>query len=178
AGAFPLIRVEAGDWLAELRPLERVDPGRVVGGLSDAESLRRDPDPTAVEGRHRDPEALALLVQKPVSSDCRTLDDNVVRDRGVESELLLVPRHPDVIAVEDEGADPGGTDNLGIGAREEQNGAGVALVRDPLLGAGDSPAVAVRLRACAKRSGVGARLGFREGERPEVLSTRKRRDEP
>ena len=67
--------------LAERLPLLRVRARDVVRGLRDAERLRRDPDPAAVERRHRDAEALVLLVQQAVALDVRALDDDVVRRR-------------------------------------------------------------------------------------------------
>ena len=116
-------------------------------------------------------------MQKPIALDGRALDDDVVRDRRVETELLFVPGDANVLAVEDESADPAGPRRLGVGPGEEKNGAGVARVRDPLLRAGDAPASAVRLGAGAKRAGI--RAGFRLGqcERAQVLAARERRDE-
>ena len=60
------------------RRSHRVLAGDVVGGLRDAERLRGDADPAAVERRHRDAEAAVLLVQEPVALDVRALDDDVV----------------------------------------------------------------------------------------------------
>src|SRR5207247_9755639 len=101
--------------LSELPPLERVRAGRVVRGLRDSEGLSGDADPPPVERRHRDPEPLALLVQEPVALDDRALDDDVVRARGVQSEFLLAPGPPDLIAAEDAGADTAGPRRLGVG---------------------------------------------------------------
>ena len=67
--------------LAELAALQRVVARRVVGGLGDAERLRRDADAAAVERRHRHREAVALLVQQAVATDLRALDDDVVGRR-------------------------------------------------------------------------------------------------
>ena len=90
--------------LAERVALLRVLARDVVRGLRDADRLRGDPDPPAVERRHRDAEALALLVQEAVAADERALDDDVVRRRRVEAELLLVARDAHVLGVEDERA--------------------------------------------------------------------------
>ena len=159
--------------MALLRVLAR----DVVGGLRDAERLRGDPDAAAVERLHRDAEALALLVQQPVAADERALDHDVVRHRRVEAELLLVARDAHVLGVEDERADAARARRLRVGAREEQERAGVAAVRDPLLRAGDPPAVAVGLGARPQRAGVGAGLGLGQRERAEMLAARERRHE-
>ena len=147
--------------LAEGLPLLRVLAGDVVGGLGDPDRLRGDPDPAAVEGLHRDAEALVLLVQQPVPVDERAFDDEVVRRRRVEPELLLVARDADVVGVEDEGADAArARRSESVRAKREER-ARVAAVRDPLLRAGDPPAVAVGLGARAQRAGVGAGLRAR-----------------
>src|SRR6266516_358521 len=107
----------------------------------------------------------------------RALDDDVVRDQGVQSERILIPGHPDVIAVEDEGADTAGHRRLGIGPSEQEKGARVARVRDPLLRARDAPAAARRLGAGPERAGIGTSLGLGQRERSEVLAARERWDE-
>ena len=133
----------------------------------------RPPSSVAIATR----EALVLLVQEAVALDVRALDDDVVRHRRVEAELLLVARHAHVVGVEDERGDAARARRRLVRAREEQERAGVRAVRDPLLRAGDRPAVAVRLRARAQRAGVGAGLGFRQRERADELAARERRHE-
>ena len=54
----------------------------------------------------------------------------------------------------------------------------MAPVRDPLLGAAQSPAVAVRHRPGAERAGIGPRARLRECERAEHPSRRELRHEP
>ena len=132
-GELPLDRLEVRDALTERVALLRVLARDVVGRLRDAERLRGDTDPAAVERRHRDGEALVLLVQEAVALDVRALDDDVVRRRRVETELLLVARHANVIGVEDEGGHASRAVGRFVGAGEEKKGAGVAAVRDPLL---------------------------------------------
>ena len=116
-------------------------------------------------------------MQEPVAFDDHAVDDDVVGDRRVESELFLVPCHADVIAVENESAHPPGARRLGVGAREQKNRPGVARVRDPLFRPGDAPAIAIRLGAGPERTGIRTCLGFGQRERAQVLPPRERRDE-
>src|SRR5581483_342022 len=127
--------------------------------------------------RHGDAEAVALLVEQPVAADERVLDDDVVRGRGVEAELLLVTRDAHVLGVEHERAHAARAGRAPVGAREEEERARMARVRDPLLRAGDAPAVAVRLGARPQSPRVRARLGLGERERTEVLAACERRHE-
>ena len=120
---------------------------------------------------------MVLLVQQAVSLDVRAFDHDVVRHRGVESELLLVASDADVLRVEDERTDPACSRRVLVGARKEQERPGVAAVRDPLLRAGDRPPVGISLGLRAQRARVGAGLRLREREGAEVLTARKRRDE-
>src|SRR5581483_8120496 len=91
--------------------------------------------------------------------------------RRVQPELLLVARHAHVVGVEDERAHAARARRVEVGAREGEERPGVAAVRDPLLRAGDAPAVVVRLGARAQRARVGARLRLGQRERAEVLAT-------
>ena len=139
--------------LPELLALERVAPRGVECGLRDPDGLRRDPDPPAVEGRHRDDEALALLVEHAVAVDERAVETQVGRRGRVEPELLLLARHLHVLGVEQEGGDAARALGVRVGPREEQEGRRVAAVRAPLLRAADPPgAVAVRARPSSAAS--------------------------
>ena len=129
--------------LSELLALEGVRARGVERCLRDADRLCGDPDPPAVERRHRDGEALPLLVQEPVGVDVDVVEAEVRRRGRVEPELLLLARHLDVVGVEDERGDAAGAVRRRIRAREEQERRGVAAVRAPLLRAVDAPAVAV-----------------------------------
>src|SRR5436190_18982801 len=62
-GELPLDRLEVGDSLPELAPLEGVLPRDVVRRLRDPDRLSGDPDPAAVERRHRDGKAPSRLSQ-------------------------------------------------------------------------------------------------------------------
>ena len=132
----------------------------------------------AVERRHRDAKAAALLVQEPVPLDVHVLQHEIRRRRGVEPELLLLAGDGDVPAVENEAGDSSRTRRFRVRAREEHERPGTRPVRDPLLRAVQLPSVLRRLRRRSQRAGIraGSRLG--EGERADLLSTRQRRDEP
>ena len=64
-----------------------------------------------------------------------------------------------------------------VGAREEEEHAGMGPVRDPLLRAGDPPAVLRRLGASPQRRCVGARAPVPSARRRRGLAAGKRRDE-
>ncbi len=169
-GQLPLDRLEVGDPLAELLALQRVGARRVVGGLRDAERLRRDPDPPAVERRHRDREALPLVVQHAVAVDERVLDRDRVRHRRVEAELLLAAGHADVLRIEDERRDAARARRVRVGAREQEKRPRVLGGGDELLRARDPPAVTV---LASPTSGAS-----RHPNPPRSRSARTRRSAP
>ena len=165
--------------LAERLALERVREGRVVGGLGDPHRLRGDPDPPAVEGRHRDPEAAVLLAEQAVATDAGVVEADVGRRGRVEAELLLLARDLDVAAVDEEGADAARPLRGRVGAGEDEERAGVAAVRDPLLRAAQPPAVAVRDRSACGASPRPSRRRARSARRrrargPDARSGTKR----
>src|SRR5205814_5451911 len=73
------------------------------------------------------------------------------------SELLLLAGHLDVGRVQHERGDAARPGRVRIGAREEDERAGVRAVRDPLLGAGDAPAVRL-LHRCGAQDRKSTRL--------------------
>ena len=151
-GELLLDRLEVRDAMAERTPLQRVFPRDVVGGLGDPERLRRNADAAAVQRGHRHPEAAVLFVEQTIAAHTCAFDDDVVRHRGVQSQLLLVPRHAHVLGVEDERAHSARSLGVRVGAREQEKRSGMTAVRDPLLRAVEHPAVAVRLRPRAERT--------------------------
>ena len=158
-------------------PFERVCTRYLVGGLRDPERLRGDADAAAVERRHGDTETAVLFVQEPVALDVRALDHDVVGDRRVEAELLLVARDPHMIRIEDERAHAARPGGALVGARKGQERPRVTAVRDPLLRAGDRPAVTGGLGLRAQRARIRAGFGLGEREGAEMLPARERRDE-
>ena len=164
--------------LPERLPLLRVFARDVVRGLRDAERLRGDADAAAVERRHRDGEALVLLVQEAVALDVRALDDDVVRRRRVEAELLLVARHANVVGVEDERGDTARSGGRFVRAREEQERARRSA---PFVIHCFAPVIVQPspLGCCARsqRACVGAGFGLGQRERADQLAARERRHE-
>ncbi len=117
-------------------------------------------------------------MQQPVTPDEDVLEADVRGRGGVEAELLLLAGHLDLAAVEEEGADAARSGLVRVGAGEDEERAGVAAVRDPLLGAGQPPAVAVGHRGRAQGAGIRARLGLGQRERAEHLAGSELGDEP
>jgi hypothetical protein len=66
-GELELDRLEIAILLPNCRPLGGVAARDVVGRLRDADSLRGDTDPAAVQGRHRDGEPAVFLVQQAIA---------------------------------------------------------------------------------------------------------------
>ena len=106
-------------------------------------------------------------MQEPVlSHECLVEADIGGRGR-VEAELLLLARHLDVGAVDDERADTPRPRRRRVRAGEDDERAGVAAVRDPLLRAAQLPAGAVGDSLGAQRSGVRSGIGLGECEGPD-----------
>src|SRR5580765_1233910 len=91
--------------LAALGVLERV-AGRA---LCEAEALRADARPGAVEDAHRDPEALAFLAEQVVGRDAAVVEEDLAGGRALDPHLRLDP--PDLearrVRLDHEGRDPG-----------------------------------------------------------------------
>ena len=122
-----LDRLELADAVAELAPLERVLARGVVGRLGDAERLRGDADAAAVERRHRDAEAAALLVQEPVAARRATPSTTmsfVTEELRPSFSSVRVTRiwSPSSTNAET----PRAVVRLRVGAREQEHRAGVA----------------------------------------------------
>src|SRR4051794_11373076 len=102
--------------LAALRVLERV----VGRALSEAEALRADAGPRAVEDPHRDAEALALLAEQVGGRDAAVVEEDLAGGRALDPHLRLDPADLEARRV---GLDHEGRDarvaGLGIGLRED-----------------------------------------------------------
>ncbi len=169
--------LEVGDAAAERPALLRILARHVVRRLRYPQRLGADADAAAVQGRHRDAEPSAFLVEQAIGPDPHALHDDVVGDRRVQPELLLVAGDAYVLGVEHEGGDASSARRLRVGAREEEERACIAAVGDPLLGAGDRPAVLAGIGTRAQRSGVRAGFGLGEREGSQVLAPREWRHE-
>ena len=88
-GELELDRLEGVDRLAELPALARVG-GRVVGrALGDAQRLRGDAEPRAVERGHRDLEAPVDLADEVLRGDADVVEDRLAGRRAADAELVL-----------------------------------------------------------------------------------------
>ena len=111
---------------------------------ADADGHRRDAGTGAVEGHHRQFEALVFLAEQVLGRDLDFVEGD---GRGVGRPLahlvlLLVDADPGEVGVDDEGADPAVT-GLGVGLGVDREVVGVGAVGDEALGAADDVLVAL-----------------------------------
>src|SRR3954465_11711308 len=148
--------------LAALRVLERV----VGRALSEAEALRADAGPRAVEDPHRDPEALALLAEQVVGADAAVVEEDLAGRRALDPHLRLDPADLEArrVGLDDEGRDAR-VAGLRVGLGEDDVDVCDARVGDEAFAAVQHVLVALapRLGAHRRRVGAGARLGQRVG---------------
>ena len=155
--------------MGEQRLAHRLAPRRVVHrevdrALAHADRLRGDRRPRAVEGHHRDLEAVALA---PSRFSCGTSTSSNFGAPSFQPGIPIV-RSGSALSP---GESPSTTNALMppapvvAGAREHDVGVGVARVADEALLAVEHPRVAVALGARLQRRRVGAdrRLGQRVG---------------
>jgi hypothetical protein len=117
-------------------PLLRVRERDVVRGLRDPDRLRRDPDPAAVERRHRDAEAVVAARRAADRPDDASIARSAVDDElspSFSSSRVTVTWSASSMNAETPRA-PASPDRC---ARTRER-AGVRAVRDPLLRAGDA----------------------------------------
>ena len=164
-GQLLLDRAQPGDRAAERVALLRVARGEVERGLRDADGLRGDPDPAAVERAQRDAHAAAGLAQALARG---VLEREVGGRGGVQAHLLLLACDAEAVGA---GADEEGGGLVAF-ARKDDERRGEGAVRDPLLGARD----AVVHGARAHRPRVGARAGLGQRERGQLLPARQHGD--
>ncbi len=79
-----------GERLAELLALLGVGERLLESALGDADRLGRDADAAAVERRHGDLEALAVLAQALAGRDAHVVESQLGGAGGVDAELELV----------------------------------------------------------------------------------------
>src|SRR5438105_39494 len=158
--------------LARLRVLERV----VRRALREAEALRADPGPRAVEDLHRDPEAFALLAEQVVRRDAAVVEEDLARGRALDSHLRLDPPdlEPGRVRFDHERGDTGMA-GLGIGLCEDDVEACDAGVRDEALRAVEDVIVALAPRLAAHRGRIRARARLRQRVGREPLAAREPR---
>ena len=88
-GEQELQPLELADRLAELLALPGVRHGVGERGLRDAGGDRGDAEPAGVEGRERDPHAVALVADALRGRDPGALEDHLGRDVAGQAHLLL-----------------------------------------------------------------------------------------
>ena len=81
-------------WLSAMGPpncsrWSAVGEGRLVGALGDADTLGGDADAPAVEERHGDLEAFALLPQQAIGGELGVLVDKLGGFGGADAHLVL-----------------------------------------------------------------------------------------
>src|SRR5262249_9434702 len=151
--------------LARLGVLERV----VRRALGEAEPLRADPRPRAVEDPHRDPEAFALLAEEVVCRHPTVVEEQLAGRRSLDPHLRLDPPdlEPRRVRLDHERRDSRVAGRR-AGLRDDDVEPADPTARDEPLGAVDHVLVALEPRFGAHRSRVRARagLGQRVGRQP------------
>ena len=146
-----------------------VVPGVIEGRLGDTDRLRRDPKATALEGLEGVPESLARLPDQVLRSQIQILQGGGHRLRPSQAHLpFLLSRN---VSVSDrrheECADPLRAPAVLRVVRPDhhQDHIGRGAVRDPHLGAVQSPTITIAngLRRDRSRIASGISLGQREG---------------
>src|SRR5579862_8873305 len=137
-----MVRDRLAERLARLRVLERV----IGRALREAEALRADPRPRAVEHLHSDPEALPLLAQPVRCGNATACKEELAGRRAPDPHLRLDSPHlePGRARLDDERRDPA--------ARPGEADVDVrhAGVRDEPLRPVEDVLVALTTRFCAK----------------------------
>ena len=138
-------------------------------GAADADGHRRDAGTGAVEGHHRQLEALVFLAEQVLGRDLDFVEGD---GRGVGGPLahlvlLLVDGDPGEVGVDDEGADPA-VAGLGVGLGVDREVVGVGAVGDEALGAVDDVLVALLDGAGLHPGDVGAGVGLGQAEGGEL----------
>ena len=162
---------------SELLALLHVAGCEVERALGDAERLRADERPRAVERTHRVREPLTGLADEVLRRYCALVEDDLTRGRPSDAHLVLELRHrePGEVLLDDEAADPAVT-GVGIGLGEHRVEVADARVGDPELAARQHVVVAVPHGLGAHAGDVAARVGLRKAVRRLALAARDPRD--
>ena len=171
-GQLELGVLELAQALAELDTLLRVLDSLVDSALAQAQGLRGDADPAAVQGLHGDLEALALFAQQILLGNDAVGEHDLGGGGAVQAHLLLVLAHGEAgeAALHDEGGDAAGTLGL-VGHGEDHEHVGHVAVGDEDLGAVEDIVVAVQLGLGLALGGVGTGVGFGQAEGADLVST-------
>ncbi|EAU62243.1 conserved hypothetical protein [Stigmatella aurantiaca DW4/3-1] len=166
------------DGLAERLALARVAHRLLERGPGDAQRLRGDADPAAVQRAHGDLEALALLAQEVLGRHAHVLEEHGAGVRRADAHLLvrLGPDEARRVRGHDEGGDAL-VARLLVRHREQHDGVRLGAVGDPVLRAVDDVLVAPAHRDRLLGRRVAARLGLGEAEAAELLAAGERGEE-
>ena len=175
-GDHELDRLVHRDRDAELDPLLRVLGGELERGAGDAGGHRGDAGAGAVEGHHRELEAVVLLAEQVAGRNLGLVEGDRRRVGGAQAHLVLVLVDRDrVVPGDDEGGDAAVAGVL-VGLGIDRVPVGVAAVGDEALRAVDHVLVALPDggRAHARDVGAGVGLGQAEGRELRLLGRASR----
>src|SRR6266511_2121752 len=165
-----LDELERGDRPAELLPLARIRNARLEAALADPDAPGRQRDPTVVERRHRDLEALALRAEPRRVRHADAFEKELARVLRAQAELALDrPRlEPRRIRRNEEAREPARA--LASAAREDQRNPRPRPERDEDLLPADQPVGTVALGAGDEARGIGPRSRLRQRVAAERLA--------
>ena len=170
-GQLELSVLELAQALAELDTLLRVLDSLVDSALAQAQGLRGDADPAAVQGLHGDLEALALFAQQILLGNDAVLKDQVAGGGAADAHLLLVLAGGEAgeVLLHDEGRDA--VVALGLVSHgEHHEGIGHVAVGDEALGTVEDVVVALQHRQGLLAGGVCAGVGLGQAEGTDLLA--------
>ena len=134
--------------------------GVVDGALRDADRLRPDGGPAAVERVHGDREALALLADAVRRRDADLVEHDLAGRAAPHAQLVLVLGDADPPLLLDQEARDAAPAGVGVGLGEDDVDVGDPGVGDPVLRAGQDVVVAVAHRPRAHGGHVAAGVGL------------------
>src|SRR5690606_20122772 len=160
--------------LTERRSLRGIAQRTVVRALRPAERRRGDVQPPAVESRHRDLEAHALVAESLIGGYAYAVETHLPRRLGVPAQLHLIgaERQRGRAVRDDERRDPACA--CVAGTRHHDVHSGGTRTRDELLGAVQDVGVAVAYGAGAQRGGIRARLRLGQAVAAELIEGTQR----
>ena len=170
-GQLELGVLELAQALAELDTLLGVLDGLVDSALAQAQGLRGDADPAAVQGLHGDREALALFAQQVLLGDDAVLKDQVAGGGAADAHLLLVLAGGEAgeALFHNEGGDAVVALGL-VGHGKDHEGVSHVAVGDEALGAVEDVVVALQHRHGLLAGGIGTGVGLGQAEGADLLA--------
>jgi hypothetical protein len=172
-----LDRLLTRDRLAELHALAGVARGDREGLLGRAEAVGAQRQAAAVEGRHRDLEAVADGAEAIGIGHAHLVEMDLDGAAAALAHLVLGLARTETghLLLDDEGRDPAPRAELPIVGGEDHDQVGHIAVGDPDLGAVEDPVLALACRGRAHGPGVAAAVGLGQGVAGELLAFAHRR---